>query len=48
MVKTEEILRFEQNVDKSGNNPETGLNSGKEDYYISFEKKTIKSVKKYG
>ena len=31
MVKIEEILRFEQN-------PETGWNSGKEDYYISFEK----------
>ena len=38
MVKTEEILRFEQNPEKSGNNPETGWNSGKEDYYISFEK----------
>ena len=40
MVKTEEILRFEQNSEKSGNenNPETGWNSGKEDYFISFEK----------
>ena len=38
MVKTEEILRFEQNPEKPGNNPETGWNSGKEDYYISFEK----------
>ena len=42
MVKTEEILRNEQNPEKSGNDPETGWktgwNSGKEDYYISFEK----------
>ena len=27
-----------ENSEKSGNNPETGWNSGKEDYYISFEK----------
>ena len=38
MVKTEEILRFEQNSEKSGNNPETGWNSGKEDYPIKFER----------
>jgi len=38
MVKIEEILRFEEIPEKSGKNPETGWNSGKEDYYISFEK----------
>ena len=38
MVKTEEILRFELNPGESGNNLESGWNSGKEDYYISFEK----------
>ena len=41
MVRTEEILRYEQNPEKSGK-------FGKEDYYISLEKQTIKSVKKYG
>ena len=29
MVKTEEILRFEKNPEKSGKNPETGWNSKK-------------------
>ena len=38
MVKTEEIFRFEENQEKSGKNPETGLNSGKEHYHIKFEK----------
>ena len=38
MAKTEEILRFEQNLEKSGNYPETGWNSEKEDYPIKFEK----------
>ena len=38
MVKNEEILRFEENPEKSEKNPETGWNSGKEDYHISFEK----------
>ena len=37
MVKTEEILRFEENPENP-ENPETGSNSGKEDYYISYEK----------
>ena len=38
MVKTEEILRFEQSMAKSGKNQETGWNSGKEDHYNSSEK----------
>ena len=38
MVKTEEILRFEEQPGKSEKSPEKGWNSGKEDYYISFEK----------
>ena len=38
MVKTEEILRFEQKPEKSGNDMETGWNSVEEDYYTSFEK----------
>ena len=31
MVKTKEILRFEENPEKSGKDPETGCNSGKEE-----------------
>ena len=31
MVKTKEILRIEENPEKSGKDPETGYNSGKED-----------------
>ena len=46
MVKTEEILGFEENLEKK-KNPKTVWNSGKEDYYISFEKQIIESVKKY-
>ena len=34
MVKTEEILKFDENPEKSGKNPETGWHSGKENYYI--------------
>ena len=36
MVKTKEILRFEENPQKSGYNPEKGWYSGKEDYYTSL------------
>ena len=38
MVKTEDILRFEENPKKSEKSPENGWNSGKEDYFISNEK----------
>ena len=37
MVKTEEILRFEENPEKSRKNPKTRWNSGKENYNLIWE-----------
>ena len=45
----EEIWRFYKNPEKSGEKirkPDSEI-SGKENYHIIFEKKTIHSVKKY-
>ena len=40
MVKNEEILRFEQIMEKSGNNPQTGWNSGKKIIISLLRRKT--------